>query len=154
MVNEKIDVKDIYSNLVQLTIHSEEIAWNRFNSFLLASSILIIAWATIYVAIDIPDKKIILLAICCFGFLISLFFSGLGYRSRRFLQEHIRLGEYIEADPNCWPNSLNQKYKPFNQIVSIRDNSLWGICGGRIILVFGPLLFAVFYLLLIYFSQQ
>ena len=148
MAEEKITIKEIYSNLVQLTIHSEEIAWNRFNNFLLGNSILILAWAALLSSADQISKKPVLFALCILGLISSIFWSGLGYRSRKFLIKHIAMGAYIEADPACWPSVLNQKYKPFSQIKSIRDTSPFGWCGGRYILIFGPLLFAIFYIFL------
>lgn len=50
MTDKGVTAKEIYPVLVQLVIYAESITWNRFYNFLMGNSILILAWATIFVS--------------------------------------------------------------------------------------------------------
>jgi len=143
---EKISCKDVYDSLVQLTIHAENNAWERFNSYLLGNSILILAWATILNHNNCSKStRLVLYIICIFGIIGSLAFSILGNRGRAFLSKYLEMGSYIEGDSQCWEQKLNQKFKPLSETKSFRDNLGFRWCGGRNILVFGPIVFVFFY---------
>ncbi len=150
---DKIEIKDIYSALSQLTIHAEDVAWNRFSSFMTANSILILAWFSLY-SVEIPIKyiKLALAVLAFLGLLISVGFSFLGFRGRAFLREYLKIGSVIESDPACWPTDINAYYKPFSNTTSTRDSLSFGIFGGRNILVGGSMLFGFFYIFLLILS--
>jgi len=149
---DKITVKEIYNNLVQLVIHAESVIWDRFNSYIVGNSILTLAWVTIFES-NIK-LKFLLVLICIFGIIASVVFAILGYRGKAFLNRYLEVGSFIEADPQCWPGELNQKYKPLTETKSFRDNLNIPWCGGRSVVVFGPIIFVIFYISLLFIALK
>lgn len=140
--------KTVYSALVQLVIHAESITWNRFYNFLMANSILVLAWAVIYVSRSYsPIVTITLLSICILGGLSGPFWAGLGFRGRKFLDVYVKLASNIEADTSLWPNTILQ-YKPFSKTRDLIRSLPCGWSGSRYILVAAPLAFMILYIVL------
>jgi hypothetical protein len=103
--------KEVYPSLINLIIHAETISWSRFYNFLVFNTILILAWATIYVKAPPPYLAGYVMAVLCFlGALSSIFWFGLGVRGREFLQNYIDLAKNFESDSKCWSNEL-EPYK-------------------------------------------
>ena len=50
-------LKEVYASLVQMTISAETVSWNRFYNFLMFNTILVLAWATIWVSKDAPRSR-------------------------------------------------------------------------------------------------
>jgi hypothetical protein len=147
---DAISIKEIYNNLTQLVIHAESVVWDRFNSYLVGNSILVLAWATVFVS---PSKsKLLLVPICVFGMIASIIFSILGCRGKTFLSKYIELGSLIEDDPQCWPTELNKKFKLLKETESLRDHLSCSRMGGHFVLICGPGAFAIFYIFLLCLS--
>jgi hypothetical protein len=157
-------VKTIYSSIVQMVIHAESITWNRFYNFLLTNSILILAWATIYVSCSNSQMtRILLLAICILGMIGCVFWAALGARGRKFLDIYIDMGKDMENDmekkteevskndPNTWPD-LVAKHKLFKKTEETGRTACYGWASSKPILAGGPLLLIVLYILLLYAS--
>ncbi|MBI2980620.1 MAG: hypothetical protein HYY41_07380 [Chloroflexi bacterium] len=146
---EKISAREIYSVIVQLVVHAESISWDRFYNFLIANSILILSWATIFSSIKNSwSVTVVLLAICLLGAVSGICFEKLGIRGRGFLDRYIALGSQIEADSTNWPPELEGN-KPLTETMNLRDNRLpyrWS--GSRYVLRFGPLSFTILYIVL------
>jgi len=153
-MEEKIDIKDIYSSLIQLTIHAESITWERFNSFLIGNSIFILAWVQLFIAIpvDLGLKKFILSIMCSIGMVGSAIFLYLADRGRAFLNKYIEIGSYIENDPGLWPQEINHEFKPFSKTKNLRDLLPYSCAGSRAVLRGGSALFLFFYLALLIIS--
>ena len=60
--------KDVYATLTQMIVQVENISWNRFYNFLMGSSILVLAWGTLY-ASDHKGwyVKLVLVLLCLVG---------------------------------------------------------------------------------------
>lgn len=142
---EVISVKEAYPILVQLVIHAESISWNRFYNFLMANSILVLAWATIFAAQrDRAYSRAVLAAICLFGTTSGIAWAGLAVRGRRFLFDFVTLGQEIEATPPHWSASLNA-VKPLSKAANLRDVQAFRWAGSLYLLVFGSLAFTFLY---------
>ena len=145
--------KELYPTLVQLIIHAESVSWNRFYNFLVFSSILVLAWAAVWVS-DVPQlKPLILAAISLLGAVSGVFWAALGYRGRTFLFEYVKMASEIEADFTVWANDI-EKYKPATRSVELRDSLRYGWAGSRVILVAGPLAFSVLYVIMLVVSLR
>ena len=139
---DRVSDREIYSAIVQLVTHAESTSWNRFHSFLIANSVLVLAWVAIYVSsARSPMVTHVLVAICVLGFLSGVFWAALGYRGRRFADRYIELGTQIEKGI--------EGHGPLTESKSLRDTLPYGWSGSRYILAFGPLIFALFYVLLV-----
>jgi hypothetical protein len=153
--NEKLMVstKEIYSGLVQLTIHAETITWNRFNNFLVGNTILVLAWATIFASDNfLNGKTFILAALCILGAISGPFWAALGERGRKFLDEYIDLAVEIEKS-KYFPNQL-YKYKQFTITKNKIHTLPYGWAGSRYILRVWPLIFTLLYIVLLIVSLR
>lgn len=138
----KVSDKETYSAIVQLVAHAESISWNRFHNFLIANSVLVLAWVTIYVSNGSSLMlTCILVAICVLGVLSGIFWAALGYRGRKFVDGYIDLGTQIEKGI--------EGHKPLTESKNTRDALPCGWSGSRYILMVGPCIFALFFVLLL-----
>ena len=131
----------------------------------MGNSILVLAWATVYVgttpSMDKCATKLVLYGICALGGVMGPFFACLGRRGRHFLNLYLDQGTKMENDPNYVP-------KPFYLTEQLRDGSLkpskpkrkgWfarfkGLCGSYFLLQAIPIAFTVLYGLLLYASWR
>lgn len=146
--------KEVYLALVQLIINAETVSWNRFYNFLMFNTILVLAWATVWVAsASLALKAVILVAICVLGGVSGVFWAALGYRGRAFLDEYAKIGADLEAQSAIWPADI-QTYKPLTKTSELRDSLLFGWAGSRVVLVAGPLGFTVLYAIMLCVSLR
>ena len=146
---ETISAKEVYSALVQLVIHAESITWDRFNNFLMGNSILVLAWATIFVSTtDSRMTTFVLSAICILGVLSGPAWAALGARGRKYHDNYVKLASNIEIDPTCWPIELD-KNRPSEKTKEIRDASPSRWSSSRFLLQAGPWCFTALYIVLL-----
>ena len=100
------DEKQALSSLLsQLIMHSEAISWERFYYYLVAISLLGIAWATVYAGDGSRlHREPVLASFGVAGMVLSLLWSWMGTRSRRFLDMYRRLGVRVEIGDNTYKN--------------------------------------------------
>ena len=143
-----IDKSVVYTSYRDLVIHSENISWSRFGNFLIISSILVLAWATLYKVSprELP-LKIIMTAITGIGTLAGVAWSDLGNRGRSYLDQYKAKAKVIEdhADKqDWWEQGIPITDRPFQVQVTSKFYS------SSTILLFGtPLLFSLLHLFLL-----
>ena len=126
-------------------MNAETVSWNRFYNFLMFNTILVLAWATVWVGTASPAlKAVILVAICVLGCVSGIFWAALGYRGRAFLYEYAKMAADLEAESTLWLADI-QKYKPLTRTIELRDSLSFGWAGSRVVLIAGPLGFSVLY---------
>lgn len=139
---------DLYASLVQLRIHADSITWNRFYNFLMFNTILVLAWTSVYAADPTPRcARGVLISFCLFGALSGIAWAVLGYRGRRFLSELMELCKKAEADSRIWPEYLDD-HKPATLELHLRETLTCPSFGSFYLLVVGPLLFTLLYVVL------
>ncbi len=147
----ELSAKEIYSDLVQLVKHSELLRWNRFHNYLMINSILVVAWAIIYVSEQCsPIKIFVLIGICILGGISGIVWSGLGYRSCKFHNRFLKMAKELENKHITFPKKLNEKYKIMNETDEMRESLKYKIFSSWNILRIGPCCFTVFYILLLF----
>lgn len=133
----------LYPSLVQLVIHAETISWNRFYNFLMANSILILAWATIYAPQQHPAfATTVLVVISVLGLVSCVAAAALGVRGREYLSKYVDLGVCIEADEKCWGMNLAQ-YKLLTITKQYGKEASFCWARSRYLLWLGPVAFFV-----------
>ena len=143
-------VSDIYSSITQMMINAENVTWNRFNSYLIANSIFLIFWVTLLTSDSITKYKLgAMVGICLIGVLGGIFFSALGYRGRCFLDQYVDMGQRLEKK-KLWPIKVN--VKPFTETEKLIHIINYGWAGSRYILSWTPIIFTLFYGVLILIS--
>lgn len=85
----------LYSNGIQLIIHSDNTGWYRFNNFLMVNSILIIAWIMIFTS-TISSKLLLLILLSIVGFIISIFWTAFCSRNWRYLNIYMKITKVYE----------------------------------------------------------
>lgn len=143
---EVVSAREAYPALVQLVIHAESITWNRFYNFLMANSILVLAWATVFASPgnDRIGSRVVLAAICVLGGASGIAWAGLAVRGRRFLFAFVSLGQSMEADPVHWAATL-PAVKPLSIAADLRDTQAFRWAGSLYLLVCGSLAFTLLY---------
>lgn len=79
----------VYSDLID---RADQSRWTRLNTLLVVSSIFTLAWATIYASSGTHlsfMRRFVLTAICVPGVLCGYWWSGLGCRTSKYLDEYI-----------------------------------------------------------------
>jgi len=90
---------DLYKAAIQLIIHAENTTWTRSSNFLLANSILMLAWATIFASSLCDQRKAVFLSLLSgLGFVLSFVWAPFSYRSRRYLESFKKSGFELEQN--------------------------------------------------------
>ena len=116
----------VYSVISEHWVHSEQIRWTLLSNFLTANSILLVAWATIYVADGRPPpwaRTCVLVAFASAGLFLSLVWVGIVLRSSKFVKMHIDFG--CKAEGQMQPEAERQMQPfqvPLLQLKFFRSN--------------------------------
>lgn len=149
---KKISIKEVFQTITILVDNAENTRWNRFYNYLMANSILILSWATIFTSqakskIQPDTSNLVMVLICILGAFSGVAWSVLGYRGSNFLWMYSGLGKSIESDQSLWPEELAD-YIPFTKMKELSNNLRFKKLNSYYILTFGPLLLSVFYIIL------
>jgi hypothetical protein len=134
--------KDAYTALVAIVQHAEATSWNRFYNFLMFSTILVLAWSTIYSQSSRPKSASLVMAlIAVVGILSGLAWSVLGYRGRKFVKHYLEEGEKIDktAAEGC---------RLFHRTITFGNEYDLRFLNSTSILIGTPLVFSALYLVL------
>lgn len=155
------EVQAAYEAVNQHWSHAEQERWSILYNFLMASTILLLAWATVY-ASAVSVKLPVLLVLSAGGVLISLLWPIIGCRVNLFIRRYGELGEKVE-------NLLHlQDLGPFHRGETIRAEEqvnvtkqrcqitamerVGRLIPSRVFVLIIPGLFAAIYLLLFILS--
>lgn len=132
-------------------IHAEETRWTLLYNYFMGSSILLIAWATIFTSHS-TGRTPLLAALASCGCVVSVLWIFLANRASGFVQMYSRLGEDLETSLAKKTNAEPNFPSPFIKATKYRDE-LSGISrlftSSRAVVVV-PALFAILYLILIF----
>jgi hypothetical protein len=133
---------DLYSASIQLIIHAENTTWTRSSNFLLANSILMLAWATIFSSSLCDQRKaVFLFLLSSLGFVLSFVWAPFSYRSRRYLESFRKTG--IALEQNLRPP---RPEGPLSASGIIPFSKMEEDAKSQILTVFIPLTFAAVFL--------
>jgi len=103
-----IEKKDIWQVYVGLAQYADASSWNRFYNFLMFSSILGLAWATVYCQPPTarpPGARAVLALMAIIGLASSVTWSFLGARNRGWVRWYLDRAEDIEGDKDLFKES-------------------------------------------------
>jgi hypothetical protein len=128
--------------------HAEQVRWSLLYNFLMAVTILLLAWAAVAGATFEP-KRLVLLSLCGAGFVLSLVWFGLSRRAGLFVHHYAEFGRSVERDQLLVVG-------PFRSAKAFRDDikGLATLMPSRVVLPLVPALFAVLCVILAYGSIQ
>ena len=104
-----------YDSIVNFAIAAEQSRWERLGIYLLVNSILLLAWARIYVTSNSTLTVVVLLAMCIPGAILGIAWAILGNRTSEYVDRMHTEGTKLET---LIPNL---HIKPFMAIEEIRE---------------------------------
>lgn len=111
--------QDRYTILSDAIVLSETMSWERFYHYLVAMSLLGIAWATAYTVKEGEYRQVVLACFGGIGVLLSLLWSGMGGRSRKYVDMWSNLAIRTElGDRNyatLWTQWIADKKSPLTK---------------------------------------
>jgi hypothetical protein len=117
---------DLYAVLTQMIVQLENISWSRFYNFLMGSSILVLAWTTLYVSSATgPYAKSVLVLLCLIGVVSGPIWAKVGKRARQQLEIFFQMACRLEANATAWESDVQVSNRPFSAIASVRDDAVW-----------------------------
>ncbi|HXL34331.1 MAG TPA: hypothetical protein VN953_05395 [Gemmatimonadales bacterium] len=134
---------ELYQAATQQWAHAEQIRWTLLYNYLMASTILLLAWATVYAAHSAFRSRPWLLALlAAAGAIVSLAWVGLGLRASSFVDAYAQTGKALEG-----PLGANG---PFARAQQHREGLKgWSACiNSRRVVAGVPGLFSALYLVL------
>src|SRR5260221_12907261 len=131
--HERLGIRELYSAQMDLLNAAEAITWVRFNNYLVANSVLVVAWATIYGPADVTGHPLsgpvcaVLLAISALGVLGSLVWWDLGRRGREILDSFRGQIQQIEKRYGYWNSPYDMSLMPISKALPmIEGPPHWG----------------------------
>lgn len=98
-MERKVNWHDLYETACEFVRNSENLTWERLNTFLLSNSILVLAWATIFSALkehESPSSYIVLIVIAVLGIVVTCYLGHVVKRTREHLELDFKQGLHIE----------------------------------------------------------
>jgi hypothetical protein len=83
--------------------HAETIAQTRFNNYLVADSLLLLAWATLFSGQGPDSSRLVLIVLAALSAVLSFFWIILGTRQEKFLKLH---STYLVSLEQSLPSSF------------------------------------------------
>lgn len=144
------DLRTLYQAAGQHWAHAEQIRWTLLYNYLMASTILLLAWAAVLAAgspAAIRKPTLVLLAFA--GVVISVLWVGLAARANSYVRAYAKLSlnleDGISAGNLLDPFRLRETHK-----LSIQGLAKW--VPTWVVLRAVPLVFAVLYAVLVWLS--
>jgi len=141
----RIGHSDVYQIYKDLIIHSENISWSRFQCLLIINSVLVVAWATLFINTEHSAwAKIVMAAIALLGIVSGFAWCDLGRRGRRYLKDYQSKAKAIEKKDDWWKAGIPFEDRPFQveEITNLFSSS-------TILLTWTPLCFSAINVLLL-----
>lgn len=141
----------LYSMVSQHWSHSSELRWTLLYNFLVATTILLLAWAAIFSSTtQLHGKRLALIALCIAGFVLSLIWISLLLRANNFVQMFVHLGLDVEESLGLADTG------PFHRGQSHRESmkGIPGLTATRYVTTTVPAIFALLYLTLLILSWR
>lgn len=122
--------------------HAEQLRWTLLYNFLMGSTILLLAWATVFTCSH-PGRSVVLTMLAAAGIVLSLMWIALGKRCSGFVTEYSELGRRLESN-----GSIQLGLGAFEIAKQHRDkiSGVATLAPSRFVLCFVPSLFAFLFL--------
>jgi hypothetical protein len=142
-----------YEAATQHWIHAEETRWTLLYNYFMGTSILLIAWATIFTSHS-PGRKVLLVSLALSGFAVSALWVLLDDRASTFVKMYSTLGRELEMSLGSKTNAEPRLSSPFIQAGEFREGltGFRSLIASRFVVLGVPALFAILYLVLFYMA--
>lgn len=130
-----VDAKGVYSTLTQLAVISESTRWERFYVFLVANTLLILAWIQLYTANKLNIVGVLLTAL---GFTSGITWYLLAKRGSEYLKFYEDEAIKIEECPTAFTPNLPTPFKTAKE--KFKSSRGFHLGASETILTFFPIL--------------
>jgi hypothetical protein len=132
--------------------HAEQIRWTLLYNYLMASTILLLAWATVF-ASDNSWRALLMTTLSIGGIFISVLWVGLGIRATGFVKMYASLGMSLESEIQNQTSNVTAK-GPFSSAAAHRSEvkGLAKAAQSGFILKCVPILFIIIFGVLTFVS--
>lgn len=151
----KAGILSLYQVAAQHWAHAEQIRWTLLYNYLMASTLLLLAWATVFTCSQ-PWRQPVLIALAGTGVAVSGVWVALGARASSFVTMYTDLGRSIESVTQNKCSLSNNLIGPFSA-ANVHRHNIGGIArlapswlvllvipGQFVILYFGLVLVSIF----------
>ena len=147
MIDSEASDQVIYQIVAQHWAHSEQIRWTLLYNFLVASTILLLAWSTIFASTTYPKgRTAVLILFCLAGFSLSVVWTALGSRGSSFVDMYSGLGRRLEVEITGQQLNRGAFQTAEKHRQTIKGIARW--VRTRLVMVVVPILFAGLYTVL------
>jgi len=151
-MRNRIELPQLYQMLLAASHHVQNRTWNALYNYLMGSSILVLAWSTMYGKGESlsSGSAMVLVAISVVGIVISLAWAMSAGRSTEFMSRHTKQAKAIERNSKSWGRGIREEWHPIEAVDEIRAR--WNdvpISWNSWIAVFTPMLFSLLYVVLL-----
>jgi 8-oxo-dGTP diphosphatase len=150
--NDNQSLIALYQVASQQWAHAEQIRWTLLYNYLMAGTILVLAWATVYTSQITDNKGIILITLSCSGILISFLWLALGIRATGFAKVYGTTGLNIERQ--LVSSQINEAPFQSSQNHRSRIKHLPRLVPSHYVLWSVPVLFIFIFLILLVTSLK
>ncbi|MBI1930490.1 hypothetical protein HYR99_40380 [Candidatus Poribacteria bacterium] len=144
----------VYQVAAQQWAHAEQIRWTLLYNYLMASTILLLAWATVFTS-NQPLRGVILAILAIGGTFLSVLWVALGARASGFVAMYARVGVTLEdsIQPPDLATGVNIQ-GPFTSAKDHRQaiNGIARLVPSRFVVSCVPGMFAILYVFLTFIS--
>jgi hypothetical protein len=119
-----IGIKEAYAAVILSIQNAENVSWNRFYNFLMGSSILVLAWATLYSSSQSSFATTSVLAtMCTIGIALGPMWANMGARARSHVEANFDAGRSVDEDPTLWDPNVPARFRPFLIVDELRKSA-------------------------------
>lgn len=144
----------LYQTASQQWAHAEQIRWTLLYNYLMASTILLLAWSAVFASSDHSFEKAVVLALLAVGGIaLSALWVALGLRATGFVRRYAAAGGDLEAEL-IKATGISPPNSPF-AVASRHREVITGLARGAssaIVLWIVPTVFLFIYIALLWVS--
>jgi hypothetical protein len=152
MASDSHDFSVAYSATIHHWIHAEQTRWTLLYNYFMGSSILVLAWGSIFAASAMKYRLLLLIALASCGLVISAIWIVLVHRANGFVHEYSLLGERLEQSLAQESTSEATANYPFNSAKNHRA-TLGGVArifSSRLSIILVPSMFAFLFAIFLF----
>jgi hypothetical protein len=144
----------LYQTASQQWTHAEQLRWTLLYNYLMASTILLLAWSAVFASADHSSEKAAVLALLAFaGTGLSALWVALGLRATGFVRKYASAGRDLEA-AMIQAAGITPPNSPFTVAAQHRE-AIAGLARGAssaVVLLVVPTVFLFIYIVLVWVS--
>lgn len=138
---------DLYQSVTAQWVHAQQVRWTLLYNFLVATSILLLVWATVLnTQLRHPWKLVVLSSVCVVGVVKCALWISLSERGNVFVKMFDKIGRDIEF---LFPRPLPRPFQISENVVRPQLKNLGGLRAKTFFKIFPVVVLALYLLLMV-----